>query len=435
MPIKINNSGKIISSEKAPTSLALMKFTSILKGKQEFYSARSISKKYQTQLSSLATKLNNAVRQEIASSFGGKLLSSRANTGFRPTYVAVIDDRVETGKIKEVETKVVGDKLIVKRGLQLAGSSGVKVTKGRQTFLTGLSYKDGEVEEQIQDVATTRLFNRLIQAKDSDEIKRILSSKGEANTAIRNNIQLNTQTINLVSTVNGKVESRRIGFSWSDIKSNKGINLSIKKSGDDAVSLQVSFTTSVLNKAINDGNKVLVRSLENTISNTLLQASSEILNNITDKNILEVRKLLLSQSSKYAVGYLTDVGVISKGVLSRKEVKEKKKKKGFQKLVSDAQFSALVRQQTEKQMPRGPIGGPPLSPTILTYRTGRFVESIRVRQLLSSTKGPIAQYYYMPIYRVHEPTRPPSEIIGRSIREVSKALYKQEFEPRSNFSL
>lgn len=439
MSIKIKNSGKITSSEEGPiSSLSLLKFTSILKGKQEFYSARNISKRYNSQLSSIATKLNNAVRKEIASSFGGSLLSSRSNTGFRPSYTAVIDDRVETGKIRELELKQIGDKFVAKRGLQLAGSSGISISKGRQTFLTGFTTKEGKVEEKTSEVATTRLFNRLLQSKDSDEIKRILSSKGQANTALRENIELNTQTINIISTINGKVENRRIGFTWSDIKNNRDIKVSVKKQSDESISLQVYFTTAILNKVINDSNRVHVKSLEDQVSEVLLTAASEILVNPTERNILEIRKLLLSQSSKYAVGYLSDRNVISKGIFSRDKDKKKTRKKDIQKIISNAQLSAIVRQQTEKKMPRGEVGGPPKHPTILTYRTGRFVKSIRVRQVFSDEgKLPFVEYYYMPLYQVHEFTRPPSGIIKPSIREAVKTVYKNIVfgEPRPNFSL
>ena len=420
MAVKINNKAKVQVFKQTPVTATLQQFSAILRGKRELYSARNLNKAYSKELSSIATRLNNEVRKEIAASFGGTLLSSRSKTGFRPSYAAVVDDRVETGKIKEVETKVVNNTLVAKRGLQLAGSSGISISKGRQTFLTGLQAKDGKVEEQTVDVATTRLFNRLEQAKDSDEIKRILSTKGEANTAIRQNIELNVQAIDIITTVSGKTESRRISFSWADIKKNKDIRLVVKKQGDEAISLQVYFTPALLTKAINDSNRVVVKSLEGQVSQALINAIADIGLIPTDKNIGEIRKLLVSQNSKYAIGYLTDVNIISQNSFTRKDVKEKKKTKELQKFISDAQLSAIVRQLTFNKMPKGELRGPPLSPTKLTYRTGRFVESIRVKQ---DQKKNIVKYYYMPLYRVHESSRPPSEIIEPSIREAVKALY------------
>jgi len=434
MAIKIVNKATIVSAQKTAANIDIKKFTSILKGKQELYSARSRSKEYEKQLSSIATKLNNAVRKEIASSFGGTLLSSKAKTGFRPSYSAVIDDRVETGKIKEVETKVVNDRLVVKRGIQLAGSSGIAINRGRQTFLTGLQVKDGKTEEQITEVSTTRLFNRLAEAKDSNEIKRILSTKGEANTALRDNIELNTQAINLISTINGKVENRQIRFSWADIKKNPGIVVSVKKQSDESISLQVSFSAALLTSTVNDANKVVVKSLEREVSQTLLQAASDIITYPTSNNVLELRKLLFSQSSKYSIQYLSDPQIISNGTFSRQERRkeQRKKKKDTQRLLSDAQFSALVRSATEKQMPIGRPGGPPLSPTRLTYRTGRFVESIRVQQ---DIKKSLVRFYYMPLYSVHESTRSPSELIERSIRQVAQLVYKRTLNGERDFSI
>ena len=62
-----------------------------------------------------------------------------------------------------------------------------------------------------------------------------------------------------------------------------------------------------------------------------------------------------------------------------------------QQFISDTQLSALIQKEVEKRMPKGPLRGPPLSPTVLTYRTGNFVESIKVIQDL---RQKLITYYY-----------------------------------------
>lgn len=88
-------------------------------------------------------------------------------------------------------------------------------------------------------------------------------------------------------------------------------------------------------------------------------------------------------------------------------------------------LSLLVRKKVVQAMPSGPIGGPPKSKTILTYRTGRFANSI---QLMVDYKTRVVRYYYNPIYYAHEKTsRDPRKIITQSISEVMKEKFNQEF--------
>jgi hypothetical protein len=88
-------------------------------------------------------------------------------------------------------------------------------------------------------------------------------------------------------------------------------------------------------------------------------------------------------------------------------------------------LSLLVRKKVVESMPHGPIGGRPLSTTKLTYRTGRFANSI---QLLVNYRSRIVQYYYNPIYYVHEMTsRDPQKLITQSINEVLREKFSQKF--------
>ena len=50
--------------------------------------------------------------------------------------------------------------------------------------------------------------------------------------------------------------------------------------------------------------------------------------------------------------------------------KQKQQGKQQQKFISGAQLSALVQKRMGQIMPRGPRRGPPLSPNVLTERTG-----------------------------------------------------------------
>ena len=96
------------------------------------------------------------------------------------------------------------------------------------------------------------------------------------------------------------------------------------------------------------------------------------------------------------------------------------------RFISKAQLTAILRRRVKDQMPKGPRRGPPLSDDVLTFRTGRFVRSINVALL--NYKKAIINYFYDPIYRVHEDsTRDPRELIEDTIREVVQRRFARQF--------
>ncbi len=95
------------------------------------------------------------------------------------------------------------------------------------------------------------------------------------------------------------------------------------------------------------------------------------------------------------------------------------------KFLSSEYLSLVVRQKVIREMPHGPIGGKPLSDTMLTYRSGRFANSI---QLLVNYRTRVVRYYYNPIYYIHETTsRNPQDLISRNISEVMRERFGYNF--------
>ena len=75
---------------------------------------------------------------------------------------------------------------------------------------------------------------------------------------------------------------------------------------------------------------------------------------------------------------------------------------------------------------KGPRRGPPLSPNVLTERTGRFRRSTTV---IPNYRKNMISYFYDPIYGVHRDTdRNPDELIENSIREIVTGLFSRQFK-------
>lgn len=93
--------------------------------------------------------------------------------------------------------------------------------------------------------------------------------------------------------------------------------------------------------------------------------------------------------------------------------------------VTDDTITALTKREMLRRMPIGPIGGPPKSSRVLTYRTGRFVDSV---QVIADMRSKAMQYYYDPNYWIHEATsRNPRNLIGSSINSVTRSLFGKRF--------
>lgn len=115
---------------------------------------------------------------------------------------------------------------------------------------------------------------------------------------------------------------------------------------------------------------------------------------------------------------------MSKAIVNRKRKAQRGEPVG--RFISRVQLTALVKKRVADKMPRGPRRGPPLSDDVLTFRTGRFVRSINIALL--NYKKSIINYFYDPLYRVHEDSdRDPRELVENSIREVVQRRFARQF--------
>ena len=405
--------------------------TKALKAAQRLYSLGSQKSKYTTEIKSIVGRLNPVLEQAVVDALGGTRIVAKTGLGFQPDFfVKLPDDSLEVREQKLVAVKEEDGKLIRTRAVGLAGGSGVQITKGTQSFLQGLKLdQEGNVVEEIATVNTTRLFNSLLKTNSSEDIKKILNGKGKAAIVLRQNLLLKAKNIDIPVTYQGQLQNRTIQFSWSDIMKNPNIKISVDSDRDSVLRIQLYFSGGLITKALNDTNKVLIRNIDDTLSKKYLQIIEEIFTLPNSANTREFKAWLKSQNYEFGISYIPGSAIISRGLVSGKLNKTPTKKRAVsetQAVISDSQFTALVQKEVEKRMPKGPLRGPPLSPIVLTYRTGAFVDSVKVIQ---DFRNNIMKYYYAPNYRVHEKrgARAPRLLLQSSIRETVKSVYSQKF--------
>jgi hypothetical protein len=405
--------------------------TKAIKASQQLYSLSRKNAQYRGELTSLAVKLNSIVEKAVVDSLGGTRIVGKTGSGFQPDfYVRLPDDSIEAREQKIVAIKETDGKLIRTKEVKLAGGEGIQLSSGTQSFLKGLSVdENGNVVENVETAKSTNLFNQLIKAGSSEEIKKIISGSGKANTLLRQNILLKAKNIDIPLTFQGVLQNRTIQFSWSDIVKNPLIKIAVTPKGDSSLTLQVYFSAGIITKALNDANKVIINNIDDTLSKKYLQIIEELFTLPNTQSTREFKAWLKSQDYDFGISYIPGSAVVSRGVVEGKQTKKvslKKSNTKSQKIISDAQMSLLIQKETEKRMPKGPLRGPPLSPTVLTYRTGTFVDSIKVVQ---DYREKLIKYYYAPNYKIHERrgARAPRLLLQSSIRSVVQEVYAEKF--------
>jgi len=111
-------------------------------------------------------------------------------------------------------------------------------------------------------------------------------------------------------------------------------------------------------------------------------------------------------------------GVITAGTRAKTRKRQLQPREDLQAQVSIAQIEALARRLFREKMPTGVPGGPPPArPDVLTYRTGRLVDSFRILQY--NQRNNIIKYTFDPIYNVYDGSQ----------RDVDKLIVQSGLRP------
>jgi hypothetical protein len=390
------------------------------------------------QLSAAVKKrLNNAYKyfsdvtdSLIANAVGASQIKALSGRGFQADFVSIDNGNVDISEAKSIKVLLENESLLANKislgNLSLRTTSQI-ATKGVE--LTNTGYVQATEQFAITDTSERESFINNLISRSSQERKKYLNELSLQNTAygraakqIITNIEVKASKIYVSApTPTGGSVIRQIGWTWKDILNNPAAAVRVSKDGE----LDVIFSEKLVSDALNNATKTveykkLTEAFAKEINDIIAKAqfSSDIFRSLEDFD------LTLKKDIKYVEGSVK----VYQAKISEKTAKKRavRRQSSAQKVISDAQFTALVQKDVEKRMPKGPLRGPPLSPTILTYRTGTFVNSIEVIQNL---RQKLMTYYYAPNYKIHERkgARAPRLLLQASIRATVQQVYSEKF--------
>ncbi len=209
-----------------------------------------------------------------------------------------------------------------------------------------------------------------------------------------------------------------------DVSTGK-INIAIKSSVEKQFNEELSTKAAQL---IYDGNKEnFQKSVNELISTKKLTTSSNGITyfemNIPTGGSIPMSSASINLSDKLNIIDSSDFVAVSNRI-SQQAANQPQYNMGT--FLSSEYLRLLIVKKVIQEMPKGPIGGRETDPDILTYRTGRFATSI---DIAVNYRKQLIEYYYNPIYYVHQKTaRDPRELITKSIEEVMREHFKQNFK-------
>ena len=408
-------------------------FIALRQGIGSLRGSESLNKELKAKLNKAYKYFSDVTDALIANAVGASQIKALSGKGFQADYVTIKDDgSLDISEAKTIKTEL-QDGYIKANKIGLGGLS-LSTTKeiasmGVAQQLDTREYVQATEEFALTNTTERQTFIDNLKKRSSTERKKYLNelrsqdtAYGRAATQIINNIEIKSSKIYVSTpTSSGGSVIRQIGWTWKDILGNSAAAITISNEGV----LDVVFSEKLVSDSLTKSTKTieykkLTESFAKEINNIIAKA------NFSASIFREAEKidLAFTKTIEYEKGSVKVYEVAISEKASNKRVVRRQSK--AQKTISDAQFTALVQKDVESKMPKGPLRGPPLSPTVLTYRTGTFVDSIRVIQDL---RQKLMTYYYAPNYKIHERkgARAPRFLLQSSIRATVQQVYSEKF--------
>lgn len=373
---------------------------------------------------------------------GGHVKEGRG--GFFPDFFFVDEQgQVRFEEIKQIiargQVDATGQISITQaREIGLGGGSGITIqrqTAGQTTKLTtGFELEGDELKAQFEEVDTSSFFGVLEKAltlppsQRQELIIERLKNPGSDRAALFYSKSLATKAnaINVPVIVGDKIYNRKLVFTLDDLfkgaRSGLG-QFEVKKDGQN-IKFNYKFKRKSIEKLLADMSVGSLETIEVNMDKVLNDLLAFTRGVVADTK--GVKEFLKALDLEVALEFLEGSAIMFQGTITKRKEKRSDKQSITQKFLSAAQLTSLTQRRLAQIMPRGPERGPPLSPNVLTERTGRFRTSVSV---IPNYRNNLVRFFYDPIYKtfINSP-RNPDVFITQAIREIVLQQYKRQFK-------
>ena len=401
---------------------------------------RIVSEKRKQEIAALRSRLfrfaakdtyQEAIENAFARQIGGKLLKATSGIGAVPDFVlpdgTTGDVKLKATIGKGVTREQALDQLLAKKSgnIEITGGRGIRLTEGQKLFTGVTSQAEGEAQIKTEAIKAG-VVDRLIQAKLTkkgtalqSEIISILKDSG----ALFQNLftKASFLSVSLTLVYAGKKETVNFIFKLSRqaLLDPKVMAYKIEiDEGKNGVRFFADVRADVMRRLVEAHRSSIIKATEKTMESKNYTDAVSVLALLdpTDTSNQINSSTLNNSGSPEA---RTVVGLITQNKQGSATQDPQ------QRFVSGVQLSALVQRRLSQIMPRGPERGPPLSPNVLTERSGRFRSSV---QVFPNYRMGMIRYAYDPIYKTFINTpRNPDDFVGRTIREITQQLFGRQF--------
>ena len=407
-----------------------------------------ISEARKNQLNLLRSKLTrfgakNSVQVAVEKAFasqirGGKLIKSASGMGAVPDIVfpdgttgdVKAKAAIGKGATKDAALDTLLDKTF--SGIELTGGSGISLTD-RQKLFTGIESQSEEGVVPKKEAIIEGTVDRLIsaqkkfgKARDKEkqkEIVKILRDSG----GLLNNIFAKARLLSVSVILNVGKETEALNFvftlSKEDVLNTNVMSYKITEIDEknNGIKLKADVKGSVMKNLVKLHRQAVVTATTDAIG-ARDYAENEAVLAILDPTGQEKQNIGVGSKETHNSG--SPVGRLSNVLVTQKK-SSGSNQSPTQKFISGVQLTALIQRRLAQIMPKGPRRGSPLSPNILTERTGRFRTSVTV---FPNYRQNLIRYTYDPIYKTFINTpRNPDEFVGKAIRESVQQLFGRQF--------
>ena len=206
-------------------------------------------------LFSAYSRLSNILDKIVATNLGGTIIPGSAGKGVVPDFLTAQQTAAE---IKSISTTTDETGEIIKASrIGVAGGRGVNLEAGRRKFITGVN--KGELKTDTVDLTKDIIDLLWANRGNQLELKRIMSGKGNAVTALRQNFVLKSGDIRVPITIGKKTIVKKIAYTWNQITKNPKAKIGISEAKGDAIFYNIYFTPKLVKDTLNKVKSIIER--------------------------------------------------------------------------------------------------------------------------------------------------------------------------------